>query len=77
MKTTKTQAIRNALENGDRPTHMKALAYGTHRLAAVIHRLRKQGMDITATVKEDANGARFTEYALTPQRFAESYNLAA
>lgn len=74
--TTKTNAIRNALMNGDRLTHMKALAYGTHRLAAVVFRLKKQGMDIRVTTKRDSNGMPFAEYYV-PRVSEAGLNVAA
>lgn len=65
--SSKTAAIRSALLKGDRLTHMKALAYGTHRLAAIIFNLRKQGVNVQTTVKRDSNGTRYTEYFVLPQ----------
>lgn len=62
MNKTKTAAILQALLNGDKLTHLKAIAYGTHRLAAVVHRLRGQGFNIQKTTKTDSNGTRFAEY---------------
>lgn len=68
--SSKTAAIRSALLKGDRLTHMKALAYGTHRLAAVIYDLRKQGMVINAVEKRDSNGTRYAEYSCPTVRAA-------
>lgn len=61
---TKTEAIRQSLLNGDRLTVMKALAYGTTRLPAVVFALRKTGMNIAVVTKRDTNGVRFAEYYL-------------
>lgn len=62
MNLTKTQRILNALMQGDRLTAYKAAAYGTLRLAAVIHSLRQRGYYIERTIKKDQNGTRFAEY---------------
>ena len=63
-RVTKTEMIRRALENGDRLTHLKGLAYGTYRLADVIYRLKKQGMRIITDYKLDCNGTEYAEYRL-------------
>lgn len=59
---TKTERVYNALLSGDRLTHLKALAYGTYRLADVVYRLRGKGVHIVATDRVDSDGTRFTEY---------------
>jgi len=64
---TKTDLIRNALERGDRLTHLKAIAYGTYRLADVVYRLKKQGMDIVTETKTDSAGTKFAEYHINHQ----------
>ena len=65
MRTiTKTELIRRALENGDRLTHLKGLAYGTYRLADVIYRLKKKGLNIQTDYKVDSNGTEYAEYRL-------------
>lgn len=61
---TKTQLIQEALERGDRLTHLKAIAYGTYRLADVIFRLKKKGLDIRTETKTDGAGTQFAEYSL-------------
>lgn len=60
----KIDLISTALENGDRLTVFKALAYGTTRLPAYIHRLRQRGWTIHSFTKVDNNGIRYTEYTL-------------
>ena len=61
---SKTSKILAALQAGDKLTHLKALAYGTHRLAAIIYNLRKAGYNIISTLKHDVNGTPYTEYSL-------------
>ena len=62
---TKLETISRALLNGERLTHLKALAYNTHRLAVFIHTLRKRdGWNIVSEEKHDLNGNKFTEYYL-------------
>ena len=61
-ENTKQARILTALQNGDRLTHLKAIAYGTYRLAAIVHRLRGHGINIEADTKTDGNGTRFAEY---------------
>lgn len=61
---SKKAKIYAALKRGERLTHLKALAYGTHRLAAYVHMLRKDGVTIVSDSKTDGNGTAFTEYHL-------------
>jgi len=61
---SKTQLIKEALQRGDRLTHLKAIAYGTYRLADVIFRLKKKGMNIVTETKTDGAGTKFAEYYL-------------
>jgi len=67
MKQTKRQIsqeilVRDALEDGKVITPIDALeSYGVFRLAAVIHKLRKQGMEIiTYTDPENRNYAQYS-----------------
>jgi hypothetical protein len=59
---TKTERVLNALLAGDHLTHLKALAYGTYRLADVVYRLRRQGYNIVTLDRVDSDGTRYTEY---------------
>lgn len=61
---SKTTTIKRALQSGEKLTHLKALAYGTHRLAAIIYNLRKQGYNIVTKIRHDSNGTEFAEYSL-------------
>jgi len=76
MKVTKTSLILDALLAGDRLTHLKAIAYGTYRLADVVYRLRRKGYQIVATDKTDSSGTPFTEYHI-PAEYREVYNRQA
>ena len=62
----KIDLIKKAFESGEKLTHLKALAYNTHRLAHFVHVLRKRGMDITSVVKQDFGGTEYTEYHKAP-----------
>jgi hypothetical protein len=62
---TKKARILNDLMNGYTMTPMKAMAYGTHRLAAIIHELRNlNGFTIAATERHDGAGTLYTEYRM-------------
>lgn len=61
-KYTKTDYILNDLMNGRTMTHHKAQAYGTYRLAAVVHRLRAQGHRIDSRTSVAADGTKYSEY---------------
>ena len=61
---TKTELIADALKRGDKLTHLKAIAYGTYRLADVIYRLKKRGMNIVTETKTDSAGTKFAEYSI-------------
>ena len=44
---TKLKKIKSAFRNGEKMTHLDALRnFGTNRLAAYVHTLRKEGMNI-------------------------------
>lgn len=63
----KIDIIEKAFKAGEKLTHLKALAYNTHRLAHFVNVLRnKRGLNIISTVKEDFGGTKFTEYHLAP-----------
>ena len=61
---TSTDAILQALLRGDKLTHAQAMAYGTYRLSAVIHRLRERGHYITSTMRRDVNGKSYAVYQM-------------
>jgi len=64
MSMNKTDMIRAAFYRGEHLTHLKAIAYGTYRLADVVFRLKKQGMNIVTEIKHDGTGEKFAEYHL-------------
>jgi len=67
MTDTESQraAIKRALNDGKKLTHLGALRlFGCARLAARIHELRKEGMDIKKEMV-DLGGNRFAEYSLS------------
>lgn len=81
---TQTDRIRKHLQVHGPITPMEALmVYKITRLAARIHELRAEGLNIVAKPKKDALGARYTEYRLLPDRNrrlwtgADDYTLAA
>lgn len=59
-------AIRRALLDGKKLSQLTVLRdFGCMRLAAVIHRLRKKGMDIETTYREQ-RGKHYAVYKLRP-----------
>lgn len=74
---TKTQKVLNALLSGDHMTHLKALAYGTYRLADVVFRLRNKGFIIRAEDHVDADGTRYTSYYIPEPLLVFNRELAA
>lgn len=62
---TQKELVREYLEAGKALTPAKALAqFGSFRLAAVIHKLKQEGMDIISTRNTDAVGRQYAEYRL-------------
>lgn len=66
-RKTKTDYILNDLLRGRTMTHHKAQAYGTYRLAAYVHRLRKLGYRIDSRTAVAGDGIRYTEYFMPNQ----------
>ena len=67
MNRTKLSMILEAFQHGNKLTHLKALAFRTHRLAHFVNVLRQRGWNIISTVKCDGTGTQFTEYLLCQQ----------
>lgn len=62
---TQKQAIRRHLESGRTITPLEALhEYGTIRLGAYIHELRKEGLKIRTKMVRSFNGKTYAEYSL-------------
>jgi hypothetical protein len=60
------QKVLHHLNSGKSITPLEALGlYGSFRLAAVVHSLKKRGYDIITNIKVDMNGSRYAEYSLT------------
>jgi len=76
-KNTKKYAILMAFERGERLTALKAIAYGTMRLAAYVHALRAEGYNIQREDRNDGNGVLFTEYHLDSSVAADKQLAAA
>ena len=69
MSTNKTLLIKHRLESGKSITSKQAFEdYGVTRLAAIVHNLRKAGMNIITIDREAKdrydNTVRFAEYRL-------------
>ena len=65
---TQKEAIKRHLEAGQTITPLEALhEYGTIRLGAYIHELRKEGLNIRTTMVRSFNGKTFAEYSLVPR----------
>ena len=63
-QTTQQENIHNALLRGEKITPIDALhRWGSLRLAAIIHNLRKDGLDISTTIVKSRN-RNFAEYKL-------------
>lgn len=75
---SKKRRILDDLMAGAHLSPMKAMAYGTHRLAAVVHELRTlNGFDISARDCRDITGTLYTEYFMTDLsrwEAADAYN---
>lgn len=62
---TQNKAVLQYLKEGRSITPAKAMAeYGVWRLASVINRLRKQGHNITTTVRKSVTGKPYAEYKM-------------
>lgn len=63
-RQTKIDMILEAFQSGDKLTHLKALAFRTHRLAHFVNVLRKRGWNIITEQKQDGTGTKYAEYYL-------------
>ncbi len=71
-KLTQKQSVRIHLEKGLTITPLEALHYyGCFRLADVIFKLKKEGLDIVSNIIDD-NGKQFAEYHLRSLENAEA-----
>jgi hypothetical protein len=62
---TQTQTVLNHLTNNRKLTSIEAIGlYGITRLAAVIHTLKSQGLDVETTMKNGVNKTQYAQYAL-------------
>jgi hypothetical protein len=62
---TQEEFVKTYLKSGKRLTALKAMGeYNIFRLAAVIHKLRKQGFNIVSDTKRSAAGRNYEEYRL-------------
>jgi hypothetical protein len=68
MKRYKIDIILEAFQSGEHLTHLKALAYNTHRLAHFVNVLRKRGWNIISTERIDHGGTKYTEYHMPAGR---------
>lgn len=60
------QKVLHHLNSGKSITPLEALGlYGSFRLAAVVHSLKKRGYDIITNIKTDMNGSKYAEYSLS------------
>ena len=65
MKASQTKEIQTHLESGKSITQMDALnLFGCFRLAARIHDLRKQGLDVVMELVETSKGKSVASYSL-------------
>lgn len=62
---TQKELIRRHLESGRSITPLEAIRdYGTIRLGAYIHDLRKEGMPIRTVMRRSFNGKTYAEYSM-------------
>ena len=69
MKNVETVSIKEKilahLKDGYHPSHLTAWGeFGTHRLAAYIRELRKDGHSIITIMKKSYTGRAYAEYSL-------------
>ena len=75
FKQTKKDKIRSYLMTGNSLTSLTALAnFGTMRLAAIIHDLKKEGDEIVCELKIAPNGSRYGEYRMLKDRVASQWD---
>ena len=75
LKPSKTQKVLHHLKSGKSISPLEALGlYGSFRLAAVVHSLKKRGYDIITDIKTDMNGSRYAQYQC-PTETIISWNL--
>ena len=66
LKPSKTQKVLHHLKSGKSISPLEALGlYGSFRLAAVVHSLKKRGYDIITDIKTDMNGSRYAQYTMS------------
>ncbi len=63
-KTTQEDIIASHLDDAPITQREAAEKYNIWRLAAVVHRLREEGMEIETEMREAANGSRYALYWL-------------
>jgi hypothetical protein len=62
---SQTEAIKSALEAGDKLTPIDALnRFGVFRLGARVHELRREGLDVKSRLVATPSGKHVAEYSL-------------
>ena len=62
----KTAAIKAAFERGEKLTGRDAVhRFKCYRLAAVVHKLRRSGIEVQSEIVKSADGERFARYWLS------------
>lgn len=65
---TQKEAVKRHLEAGRTITPLEALhEYGTLRLGAHIHELRKEGLNVRTRMIRSFNGKNYAEYSLAKE----------
>ena len=74
---SQSKQIKHYLNSGYAITPLEALdKFGCMRLAAVIHDLKKEGMNIASETVTSANGKRYSKYyAINPEGNKDQYKL--
>jgi len=62
---SQAQVVLNHLTNNRKLTSIEAIGlYGITRLAAVVHNIKKSGVDVDTTMKDGVNKTQYAEYSL-------------
>jgi len=62
---SQAQTVLNHLTNNRKLTSIEAIGlYGITRLAAVVHNIKKSGVDVDTTMKDGVNKTQYAEYSL-------------
>jgi hypothetical protein len=62
---SQVKTVINHLNNNRKITSIEAIGlYGITRLAAVVHSIKKSGVEVDTTMKDGVNKTKYAEYSL-------------